>query len=98
MSQNPVWKGKQAILTPLGLTVTDYIWGGAAHNYHVITSYSIHYTKLYEADLVVRYEYAPGFDEIDALSAGGQAHYWFGDHVRVGLIANTNEQDGEDST
>ena len=51
-----------------------------------------------EAYLVVRYEYAPGFDEIDAVAAGGQAHYWFGDYVRVGLTANTNEQDGEDSS
>jgi len=28
-----------------------------------------------EAYLVVRYEYSPGFDSIDALSVGGQAHY-----------------------
>ncbi|HEY5642044.1 MAG TPA: OmpA family protein [Woeseiaceae bacterium] len=51
-----------------------------------------------EAYLVVRYEYTPGFDEIDAVSTGGQAHYWFGDHVRIGVTANSNEQDGQDST
>ena len=50
-----------------------------------------------EAYLVVRYEYTPGFDQIDALSAGGQAHYWFGDYVKVGLTTNTNEQDASDS-
>ena len=51
-----------------------------------------------EAYLVVRYEYTPGFDDIDALSTGGQGHYWFGDHVKVGLTANVNEEDGVDSS
>jgi flagellar motor protein MotB len=50
-----------------------------------------------EAYLVARYEYTPGFDEIDAMAAGGQAHYWFGDVLRLGLTANTNNQDGADS-
>ena len=43
-----------------------------------------------EAYLVVRYEYTPGFDEIDSLATGGQLHYWFGDHVKVGVTANVN--------
>lgn len=51
-----------------------------------------------EAYLVVRYEYSPGFDAIDALSVGGQAHYWFGEHVKLGLTSNVNEEDGVDST
>lgn len=51
-----------------------------------------------EAFLVVRYEYSPGFDSIDALSVGGQAHYWFGNHVKLGVTSNVNEQDGEDSS
>jgi flagellar motor protein MotB len=51
-----------------------------------------------EAHLVVRYEYTPGFDDIDALSTGGQAHYWFGDHVKLGVTANVNEQDDTDSS
>ena len=51
-----------------------------------------------EAYLVVRYEYSPGFDAIDALSVGGQAHYWFGDHVKLGVTLNANEQDSEDSS
>jgi hypothetical protein len=51
-----------------------------------------------ETYLVVRYEYAPGFDAIDALSVGGQAHYWLGDYVKLGVTTNTNEQDGEDSS
>jgi hypothetical protein len=51
-----------------------------------------------EAHLVVRYEYTPGFDDIDALSAGGQAHYWFGDYLKLGVTSNVNEQDGGDSS
>ena len=51
-----------------------------------------------EAYLVVRYEYTPGFDDIDAVSFGGQAHYWVADLVRFGVTSNVNEQNGEDSS
>jgi len=51
-----------------------------------------------EAYLVVRYEYTPGFDDINALATGGQAHYWFGDHVKLGVTMNQNEEDDTDSS
>ena len=51
-----------------------------------------------EAYLVARYEYTPGFEDIDAVSLGGQAHYWIADLVKVGVTTNTNEQNGEDSS
>jgi len=51
-----------------------------------------------EAYLVVRYEYTPGFGEVDAMALGGQAHYWFGDYVKVGVTSNANEQDGSDNS
>jgi len=51
-----------------------------------------------EAYLVVRYEYTPGFGDIDALSVGGQAHYWFGEHVKLGMTSNVNEQDDVDNS
>ena len=51
-----------------------------------------------EAYLVVRYEYTPGFDDVDAVAVGGQAHYWIGDHVKLGVTSNVNEQNGEDSS
>jgi len=51
-----------------------------------------------EAYLVVRYEFTPGFDDIDALSTGGQAHYWIGERLKVGVTANMNEQDDTDSS
>jgi hypothetical protein len=50
-----------------------------------------------EAYLVVRYEYTPGFDELDALSVGAQGHYWFGERVKLGLTANTNDEGDVDS-
>ena len=51
-----------------------------------------------EAYLVVRYEYTPGFDEIDSLSVGGQGHYWFGDTLKVGMTHSVSEEDGADSS
>jgi hypothetical protein len=51
-----------------------------------------------EAYLVVRYEYTPGFEEVEALSVGGQGHYWFGDYVKVGVTTNSNEQDADESS
>jgi len=51
-----------------------------------------------EVYLVVRYEYTPGFDELDALALGGQGHYWFNDYVRLGLTANSNEEGTVDSS
>lgn len=42
--------------------------------------------------LVARYEYTPGFNDIDTLAVGGRAHYWFGDSVKLGLTSNRNEE------
>src|SRR5439155_7032278 len=49
------------------------------------------------AFLVARYEFTPGLGNRDALSTGGQGHYWFGDHVRLGLTATSNEEGDVDS-
>jgi flagellar motor protein MotB len=51
-----------------------------------------------EAYLVVRYEFTPGFDELDAIAVGGQGHYWFNDHVRLGLTASSNDDGDADSS
>jgi len=45
------------------------------------------------AYLVVRYEYTPGFEKLDQVAVGGQAHYWLNDYVRLGLTADSNEGD-----
>jgi hypothetical protein len=50
------------------------------------------------AFLVVRYEYTPGFDEIDSLASGGQAHVWVNDYLKVGLTTNGNEEGDVDSS
>jgi flagellar motor protein MotB len=51
-----------------------------------------------EAYLVARYEYTPGFDEPDSVSVGGQAHYWFGDYVKLGVTSNVNEENSLDTS
>jgi len=51
-----------------------------------------------EAYLVVRYEYTPGFDDVDTLSTGAQGHYWFGDIVKIGATVNDNDEDSGDSS
>jgi lipopolysaccharide assembly outer membrane protein LptD (OstA) len=50
-----------------------------------------------EVWLVVQYEYAPGFDEIDMLAAGGTGHYWLNDFFNLGFTAYRNEEDGVES-
>ncbi len=51
-----------------------------------------------EAYLVVRYEYTPGFADIDALSTGGQGHYWLNDYIKLGLTASSSEEGESDSS
>jgi flagellar motor protein MotB len=51
-----------------------------------------------EAWLVVQYEYTPGFDEPDALAAGGEGQYWLNDFVKLGFTANRNDADGGESS
>jgi flagellar motor protein MotB len=50
-----------------------------------------------EAYLVARYEFTPGLDDLDAMAVGGQGHYWFGDYVRVGVTANSNDEGSVDN-
>ncbi len=50
-----------------------------------------------EAFLVARYEFTPGFGDLDLMAAGGQGHYWLGDHVRFGVTANRNDEGDVDN-
>jgi len=50
-----------------------------------------------EAWLVVQYEYTPSFDQLDALTFGGQGRVWLNDYVGVGLTASRNDE-GANST
>ncbi len=47
--------------------------------------------------LVSRYEYSPGFDEIETLATGGRTHFWFNDHVKLGATVSSQKQDQDDS-
>ncbi len=47
--------------------------------------------------LVSRYEYSPGFEEIDTLAMGGRTHYWFNDIVKLGATISSQKQDQDDS-
>ena len=51
-----------------------------------------------EAWLVVRYEYTPGFEDLDALAIGGQGHYWFSDFLRLGLTTSSSDEGDTDSS
>src|SRR5207245_4472217 len=42
--------------------------------------------------LVARYEYTPRFGDLNALSTGGQGQCWFGNHVRLGLTASSDNE------
>ncbi|WP_226663175.1 OmpA family protein [Microbulbifer aggregans] len=48
--------------------------------------------------LVARYEYTPGFDDIDTLAVGGRAHYWAGDHVKIGVSASQQDEEDNESS
>ena len=50
------------------------------------------------AFLVSRYEYTPGFDELDDLAVGGQVHYWFNDHIKLGVTSSKQEETNNEST
>ncbi len=51
-----------------------------------------------EAYLVVRYEYTPGLQDVDALAVGGQMHAWVNDYLRLGVTAGSNEEGDLDSS
>jgi hypothetical protein len=51
-----------------------------------------------EAYLVARYEYTPGFTELDALATGGQGHYWVNDYIKLGLTASSSEDGASENS
>ena len=42
--------------------------------------------------LVARYEYTPGFEEINDVAIGGRAHYWLTDQVKLGITASQQDE------
>lgn len=46
--------------------------------------------------LVARYEYTPGFTEMDMVATGGRVHYWLNDHIKLGMTTSSQgEADNE---
>ena len=35
----------------------------------------------------------PGFDDPDTLATGGRVHYWFNDHIKLGVTASRDEEE-----
>lgn len=48
--------------------------------------------------LVVRYEFTPGVADLNEMTSGGRAHYWIGDHVKVGVTGNRGNDAGIDES
>lgn len=46
--------------------------------------------------LVVRYEYTPGFDDLEDTAQGGRISHWFNDYIKFGGTFSTQEQLGEE--
>ncbi len=79
-------QGRILLTQPLPATANDGM---------LVSSGSITGNPVY---LVVRYEFTPGFDNPDTLATGGRVHYWFNDHVKIGLTVNRDkEEDIENS-
>ena len=51
-----------------------------------------------EAWLVVQYEYTPGFDEVDAFSAGAHGSAWLTEWLKLGLTASEGDEDAADGS
>lgn len=79
-------QGRILLTQPLPSTASDGL---------LVTDSSISGNPVY---LVSRYEYSPGFDEIETLASGGRAHYWFGEHVKLGATHSQQEEDDNESS
>lgn len=44
------------------------------------------------AFLVVRYEFTPGFDDINTMAVGGRTHYWLNDYLKIGFTSSRSEE------
>ena len=48
--------------------------------------------------LVGRYEYTPGFDDINTLALGGAADYWFNDNIKLSAISSSQKEDNNENS
>ncbi len=48
--------------------------------------------------LVARYEFTPGFEDINDVAIGGRAHYWLNDQVKLGVTASQQDEADNENT
>ena len=48
--------------------------------------------------LVARYEYTPGFADINDVAIGGRAHYWLNDEFKLGLTLSQQDEAANDNS
>ena len=48
--------------------------------------------------MVVRYEFTPGVADLNKMMFGGSAHYWIGDHVKVGVTGSLGSNEANDES
>ena len=50
-----------------------------------------------EVYLVARYEYTPGFDDLNDINSGGNLNYWIHDRVKLGFTLENQQSSGLDN-
>lgn len=79
-------QGRILLNEPLSSTSNDSL---------IVSSDSLSGNLVY---LVGRYEYTPGFDDLEDVAIGGRAHYWINDYFKFGVTASSQEEVGNEST
>ena len=79
-------QGRILLSEALSSTATDNL---------IVNSGSISGNPVY---LVSRYEYTPGFTELEDVAVGGRAHYWINDYFKFGVTSSSQEEVGNEST
>ncbi len=78
-------QGRVLLSEPLSSTATDNL---------IVDNGSLSGNPVY---LVGRYEYTPGFSDLDDVAVGGRAHYWLNDNVKFGITTSSQEEVGNES-
>ncbi len=73
-------QGRIVLSEPLSATANDDM---------LVASGSVRGNPVY---LVVRYEFTPGFNDIDTLAVGGRSHYWLNDYVKLGITSSRSKE------
>jgi flagellar motor protein MotB len=79
-------QGRILLSEPLSSTATDNL---------LVSSGSLAGNPVY---LIVRYEYTPGFEDLNDLATGARVHYWVNDYVKFGVTSSKQEETGNEST